>query len=99
MLYIVYTVLLPIDPFDYIYKKKLSDTKMAATLGSNTNRRPTLITTFTAHDSRTRCLRIGPKSGKVLVTGGDDRRVNLWALGKPTPILVSNERIIWRVWN
>ena len=34
MLYIVYTVLLPIDPFDYIYKKKLSDTKMAAVQNS-----------------------------------------------------------------
>ncbi len=46
------------------------------------------ISSFVAHTSRTNCLRIGPKSGRVLVTGGQDRVVNLWAIGKPTAILV-----------
>lgn len=35
------------------------------------------------------CLALGHKSGRVLVTGGDDKKVNLWAVGKPNCILVS----------
>ena len=47
------------------------------------------IASFACHESKTNCLKIGPKSGRVLVTGGQDRLVNLWAIGKPTSILVS----------
>ena len=32
------------------------------------------------------CLRIGRKSSQVLVTGGDDKKVNIWAIGKPNAI-------------
>ncbi|KAI8612900.1 WD40-repeat-containing domain protein [Chytriomyces sp. MP71] len=32
-------------------------------------------------------LRISPKSGKVLVTGAEDRSIVLWALGRTTPIM------------
>jgi WD40 repeat protein len=46
------------------------------------------INAFHAHSSAINCLKIGPKSGKVLVTGGHDKLVNLWAIGRATPILV-----------
>ncbi|XP_010905604.1 katanin p80 WD40 repeat-containing subunit B1 homolog KTN80.4 isoform X1 [Elaeis guineensis] len=42
---------------------------------------------FVAHTSDVNCLNIGKKSSRVFVTGGDDRKVNLWAIGKPTPLL------------
>eukprot|EP01116_Phalansterium_solitarium_P011481 TRINITY_DN27175_c0_g1_i1.p1 TRINITY_DN27175_c0_g1~~TRINITY_DN27175_c0_g1_i1.p1 ORF type:complete len:216 (+),score=88.63 TRINITY_DN27175_c0_g1_i1:209-856(+) len=42
-----------------------------------------------AHDGKVNCLRIGRKSGRVLVTGGDDRKVNMWAIGKPGPPIMS----------
>jgi len=31
---------------------------------------------------------LGHKSGRVLVTGGDDKKVNLWAVGKQNCIMV-----------
>ncbi|KAI9138187.1 WD40-repeat-containing domain protein [Paraphysoderma sedebokerense] len=37
---------------------------------------------FIAHASAVSCLKIGPQSARVMVTGGDDRRVNLWAIGR-----------------
>lgn len=36
------------------------------------------------------CLKIGRKSSRVLVTGGEDHKVNLWAIGKPNAILVGS---------
>lgn len=44
---------------------------------------------FVAHTSHVNCLKIGRKSAGVLVTGGEDKKVNVWAIGKPTPVLVS----------
>lgn len=44
---------------------------------------------FVAHSSNVNCLKIGRKTSRVLVTGGDDHKVNLWAIGKPNSILVS----------
>lgn len=32
-------------------------------------------------------LSLGRKSARVMATGGEDRRVKLWAVGKPTCIL------------
>lgn len=43
---------------------------------------------FVAHSSNVNCLALGHKSGRVLVTGGDDKKVNLWAVGKPNCIMV-----------
>lgn len=43
---------------------------------------------FVAHTSNVNCLKIGRKSSGVLVTGGEDKKVNMWAIGKPTAILV-----------
>lgn len=33
------------------------------------------------------CLTMGRKSSRVIATGGEDRRVKLWAVGKPTCIM------------
>lgn len=44
---------------------------------------------FAAHSSNVNCLALGHKSGRVLVTGGDDKKVNLWAVGKQNCIMVS----------
>lgn len=35
-----------------------------------------------AHSASVNCLALGRKSGRVMVTGGDDKKVNLWAVGK-----------------
>ena len=42
---------------------------------------------FAAHADTVNCLKIGPKSCQVLVTGGEDKLVNMWAIGKPNKIL------------
>ncbi|CAN6909096.1 unnamed protein product, partial [Brassica oleracea] len=41
-----------------------------------------------AHSAAVNCLKIGRKSSRVLVTGGEDHQVNLWAICKPNAILV-----------
>jgi len=38
---------------------------------------------FIAHTGRTHCARLGEKSGHVLATGGEDKRVNVWKVGQP----------------
>ena len=43
---------------------------------------------FVAHEANVNSLALGRKSGRVLVTGGDDKKVNLWAVGKPNCIMV-----------
>uniref|UniRef100_T1ISW5 Katanin p80 WD40 repeat-containing subunit B1 n=1 Tax=Strigamia maritima TaxID=126957 RepID=T1ISW5_STRMM len=42
---------------------------------------------FVAHGASVNCLALGRKSGRVLVTGGEDKKVNLWAVGKPNCIM------------
>ncbi|XP_052816849.1 katanin p80 WD40 repeat-containing subunit B1-like isoform X2 [Mya arenaria] len=42
---------------------------------------------FVAHGGNVNCLAIGQKSGRVMVTGGEDRKVNLWTAGKPNCIM------------
>lgn len=42
---------------------------------------------FVAHSANVNCLRIGKKACRLLITGGDDHKVNLWALGKPTSLM------------
>ena len=34
------------------------------------------------------CSTIGNKSGQVLATGGEDRKVSVWAFGNKSPLLV-----------
>lgn len=45
---------------------------------------------FIAHGASVSCLALGQKSGRVMVTGGEDKKVNLWAIGKPNCIMVSS---------
>ncbi|XKL61615.1 hypothetical protein PGB90_001448 [Kerria lacca] len=42
---------------------------------------------FMAHGANVNCLALGQKSGRVLVTGGDDKKVNLWAIGQQNCIM------------
>ncbi|XP_071958298.1 katanin p80 WD40 repeat-containing subunit B1-like [Antedon mediterranea] len=42
---------------------------------------------FVAHGANVNCLALGPKSGRVMVTGGEDKKVNMWAVGKPNCIM------------
>ncbi|GFU21197.1 katanin p80 WD40-containing subunit B1 [Nephila pilipes] len=44
---------------------------------------------FVAHGASVTCLALGRKSGRVMVTGGEDKKVNLWAVGKSNCIMVS----------
>eukprot|EP01048_Picozoa_sp_COSAG05_P000721 COSAG05_NODE_21_length_32397_cov_125.224008_6_plen_441_part_00 len=46
-----------------------------------------ILQQFEAHRQDVKCLQLGRKSGQVLVTGGDDFTVNMWAVGKPEPII------------
>lgn len=51
---------------------------------------------FVGHAASVTCLSLGHKSGRVLVTGGEDKKVNLWAVGKPSCIMsLSGE---WSCW-
>ena len=45
---------------------------------------------FVAHGANVNCLALGHKSGRVMVTGGEDKKVNMWAVGKPNCIMVSH---------
>ncbi|XP_077982577.1 katanin p80 WD40 repeat-containing subunit B1-like [Glandiceps talaboti] len=42
---------------------------------------------FVAHGANVNCLALGSKSGRVMVTGGEDKKVNMWAVGKPNCIM------------
>ncbi|OVA13192.1 WD40 repeat [Macleaya cordata] len=42
---------------------------------------------FVAHASSVNCLSIGKKSSRLFITGGEDHKVNLWAIGKSSSLL------------
>ena len=42
---------------------------------------------FPAHTASVNSVKIGRKSSGVLVTGGDDKKVNMWAIGRPQAVL------------
>lgn len=42
---------------------------------------------FVAHASDVNCVKFGRKTSRILITGGEDQKVNLWAIGKPSSIL------------
>lgn len=44
-----------------------------------------------AHASNVSSLVLGKASGRLLATGGDDCRVNLWSVNKPNCIMVSDD--------
>ena len=41
-----------------------------------------------AHESDVNCLNIGKKSSRLFITGGVDRKVNLWTIGQTSSLLV-----------
>ncbi|XP_062096424.1 katanin p80 WD40 repeat-containing subunit B1 homolog KTN80.1-like isoform X2 [Humulus lupulus] len=41
---------------------------------------------FSAHSANVNCLNIGKKACRHFVTGGDDHKVNVWAIGKSTSL-------------
>lgn len=60
---------------------------MVLTLSMTTTKRAYKLQEFVAHSLSVNCLKIGRKSSRVLVTGGEDHKVNLWSIGKPDAIL------------
>ncbi|CAN1325386.1 Katanin p80 WD40 repeat-containing subunit B1 homolog KTN80.4 [Linum perenne] len=52
-----------------------------------TTKRAYKLQEFVAHSSAVNCLKIGRKSSRLLVTGGEDHKVNLWSIGKPNALL------------
>lgn len=46
------------------------------------------IEEYVAHGSDVKCLALGQNSGQMMVTGGDDKKVNVWSLNKPNCLLV-----------
>ncbi|ESQ40784.1 hypothetical protein EUTSA_v10012683mg [Eutrema salsugineum] len=52
-----------------------------------TTKRAYKLQEFVAHSAAVNCLKIGRKSSRKLLTGGEDHTVNLWAIGKPNAIL------------
>lgn len=54
---------------------------------------------FVAHGSNVNCLALGHKSGHVMVTGGEDKKVNMWTVGKPNCIMVGNFFILLKSGN
>ena len=46
-----------------------------------------LIQRFVAHTAPVNCISLGHKHGMVFATGGDDRNVNVWKVGKPVSLM------------
>ncbi|XP_052183043.1 katanin p80 WD40 repeat-containing subunit B1 homolog KTN80.2-like isoform X2 [Diospyros lotus] len=42
---------------------------------------------FVAHSGGLNCVHIGKKTCRLLITGGDDQKVNLWSFGKPDSLM------------
>ncbi|XP_046842811.1 LOW QUALITY PROTEIN: katanin p80 WD40 repeat-containing subunit B1-like [Xenia sp. Carnegie-2017] len=42
---------------------------------------------FVAHGHNVNCLALGRGTGTLMVTGGEDKKVNMWMVGKPNVIL------------
>lgn len=42
---------------------------------------------YVAHGSDVKCLALGQSSGRLMVTGGEDTKVNVWSLDKPNCLL------------
>ncbi|GAA0160989.1 hypothetical protein LIER_17414 [Lithospermum erythrorhizon] len=54
---------------------------------TTTTKRAYKLQEFVAHSLSVNCLKIGRKSSRILVTGGEDHKVNLWSIGKPNALL------------
>lgn len=51
------------------------------------NKRAVKVSEFIAHGSNVTACTIGHKSSRIAATGGEDKKVNLWTLSKPTCIM------------
>lgn len=47
-----------------------------------------------AHSSNVSSLVLGKSSGRLLATGGDDCRVNIWSVNKPNCIMVRSGALL-----
>ncbi|XP_044060088.1 katanin p80 WD40 repeat-containing subunit B1 [Siniperca chuatsi] len=54
---------------------------------ANTTKISWRLQEFEAHSSRVSCLALGKSSGRLLASGGEDCRVNLWAVSKANCIM------------
>ena len=63
-----------------------SKSVMAAQLPQITRQRASKLQDFVAHASTVNSVFIGRKSGTLMATGGDDKKVNIWSIGKPNCI-------------
>ena len=59
---------------------------MAMQLPQVSRQRATKVQDFVAHASTVNSVFIGRKSGALMATGGDDKKVNIWSIGKPNCI-------------
>eukprot|EP00041_Stephanoeca_diplocostata_P029832 m.888961 g.888961 ORF g.888961 m.888961 type:complete len:650 (-) comp23641_c0_seq2:1851-3800(-) len=41
------------------------------------------LQTYVAHSGKVNCVQFGRKTASILATGGDDRLLNVWSVGKP----------------
>ncbi|XP_055755099.1 katanin p80 WD40 repeat-containing subunit B1-like [Salvelinus fontinalis] len=53
----------------------------------NTTKTSWRLQEIVAHSSNVACLALGKNSGRLLATGGEDCRVNIWAVSKPNCIM------------
>uniref|UniRef100_A0A4W5KWP1 Katanin p80 WD40 repeat-containing subunit B1 n=1 Tax=Hucho hucho TaxID=62062 RepID=A0A4W5KWP1_9TELE len=54
---------------------------------ANTTKTSWRLQEIAAHSSNVACLALGKNSGRLLATGGEDCRVNIWAVSKPNCIM------------
>ncbi|XP_013981759.1 katanin p80 WD40 repeat-containing subunit B1 [Salmo salar] len=54
---------------------------------ANTTKTSWRLQEIVAHSSSVACLALGKNSGRLLATGGEDCRVNIWAVSKPNCIM------------
>ncbi|XP_031686461.1 katanin p80 WD40 repeat-containing subunit B1-like isoform X1 [Oncorhynchus kisutch] len=54
---------------------------------ANTTKTSWRLQEIVAHSSNVACLALGKNSGRLLATGGEDCRVNIWAVSKPNCIM------------
>lgn len=53
--------------------------------------RVTRLNEAIAHEGAALCAALGPRSGQVLATGGEDAAVLVWRLGRPAPLAALRE--------
>lgn len=70
------TIKLKSPRWDVFLKKKIK------------NKKKLILEQFAGHSSMVTCASLGHKSGRVMGTGGEDGKVNLWHIGSPNCVMV-----------